>query len=341
MDSFIRERVEQQIKERMKDDRLVAAEVTDKVLRNIRYSFLPLLACFALLGWLGYSNLKDASAPLLQKAEVQAKQAVGRSQKALDEASAAKASMEQTKIGLDDDARRLRTFGVTARKELSQAQAQLERMRTLINASSFNVNAKLRRVENAAELLDARLKLRTAQLHEYEARVDNLSTQVAQLSAKQQFPGLGDESAAYVGTRRVDGREKKPGEKFVIFDYTQWAVNADMMTPQQIAEFEQSLAKEKIMVFNGAPAFGKTSGSRFQVTPFEPGHFNNGVWIEYFSAGAKHTADEVCTQLAKYLRISPGQPEVVSAQSLHANSNAEKFVKASRADVYVQVFPTH
>jgi hypothetical protein len=339
MDSFIRERVEHQVKICMKDDRLVASEVTDKVLKNLKYTFFPMFACIALFGWLGYSNLRQAVKPITDEAKRQANNALELAKQAKSTSSDAAERASSAKSLANQNAEQVKRFAEGTQQQLDLAKKHLGETQSSVASTTKSINAKFAFLDETAALFDAQLKAKADQLKSYESRISALGTQVARISAEKQFPGLGKPFIATVGQEIISARGKKAGEKYLVFDLTQWAVNAGTMKAEDVVHFEADLQAKGFRVFGGTAAFGNASGSQFEVGPFKRGTFHSGVWVLYFRPEQESNAREVYSQLSKYLKMSAPEPQFASEKEYGPESQASRFIDFSGVDVYVQVFP--
>ena len=332
VDEWIRGRVDIQIRERMKDDRLVAAEVADKVFKNLKYSLFPLLACLALLGWFGYSNLKQGIEPLAKEARHQAEAALSLAGEARKDADAARRLA-------DRNVTEVKAFSEGARQRIEEAKAHLDQVERTADSASTTINAKFASLATTAESFDKQLSAKADQLQSYERQVRSLDTRLAQVSVGQQFPGVGAPSVAFVNAQPIIKEEKKTAQAYVVFNYTPEAVVSEVLKPDDIAAFEAFLESKGCRVFGGVPAFGKLGGAGFVVGPFKQETWHNGAWVQYFDSSRRDLAQQVFTQLSKYVRASSPGPQLVSEKDYALNASASRFVRLSGIDIYVEVAP--
>jgi hypothetical protein len=325
MDAFIRDRIEVQVKDRMKDDRLVAAEVTDKVFKNLKYSASALLACIALLGYLGYSNLKQGIEPLTKEAQREAESALDLARQAQTQAS--------------KNAKEVSTFSASSQQQMQTAKAHADQVENTVNTASRTITAKLNSLENTAGSLDKQLKTKADQLQAYESRVSSIDNHLAQLAVNQQFPGVGAPSLASVSGHPIVAADKKAGQKYLVFNLTSRAVSFDLLKPEDIAQLERALERRGFRVFGGTPAYGKIGAASFVAVPFKDGNYENGVWVQYFGVSNKEAAQQVHAELSKYIKVSSAVPELVSEQDSRTREYAAAFIKESGIDVYVELAP--
>jgi hypothetical protein len=198
VDVYIREKLDQEVAKRFVEQNSLAREIGDKaetiLWKRLRMSGVLLAVIIALAGFIGWKNVNDISQSIV-KATAGKVEAV---------------NVRLTQLSEDLD---VQTKAVEDRG--GDISARFAKLDEAANAAQGRVAAYLQHAEAASKEMEKRLA-------ELDTKVTQVSTQVDNISVRQEYPTLGQAKAVTYKGGSWDKNSKKPIEKWIaiyIFPY--------------------------------------------------------------------------------------------------------------------------
>lgn len=326
IDSYIRDRISEQIDGSFKDKRLVELETTQAIATRLIdwakvFAFaagIPVALLALILGLMGYNSIQDA-------------------RKLTSEAS------ERIRPVVDDaltkarEAQTLSTSTLTRvtqmRESLKTAEAAVQDQKLKVARETEQMNAQLSKatgMKNQLAGLAAQLHQRADEAAKLQRTVSDLSKRVEASEVANVFPDLGSKPVPTINGAALG--TKSPNQLWLDLQLSFLAERNTRLTADQINDVRLALQKEGMIVFLGYPGVTRNRGTSMAM---QPGGSEERSQILYFKAQGAAPAQLIKKVLAKWLSVQDSMVRFADPSKL--DETTQEFLRLSEVDFMVVI----
>jgi hypothetical protein len=326
IDSYIRDRIAEQLDGSYKDKRLVELETAEAVATRLVgwakvFAFavgIPVAVFLFILGLMGYNSIQDAR-KLTSEASEKIRPVVD---------DALKKAREAQTLSTDN-----LTRVTQLRESLKTTEATVQDQKLKVARETDQMNTQLSQatgMKNQLAGLAAQLQQRTDEAAKLRRTVRELSKRVEASEVAKVFPELGSRPVA-----TVDGAVLGPKPANQLRLDLQLSVLAERntrLTADQINEVRLALQKEGMTVFLGYPGVTRNESTAMAM---QPGGSEERSQVIYFKAEGATPAQQVKKVLERWVPVQDSM--VIFADPAKLDQTTQEFLRLSGLDLMVVI----
>ena len=326
IDSYVQDRIKEQLDGSFKDKRLVELETTEAIVTRLVnwakvFAFavgIPLAVCAAVLALLGYNSIQDARRltseaaakirPVVDDAMVKAGEAQEQSRDALKRVGKMRESLKVTETAVQDQNSKAVEAAKAIQSQLTQASGM--------------------KIELAG--LASQLEERTRETAKLQKTVNELSRRVETSEVAKVFPDLGSKPVATINGQVLG--TKPAGQLWVDLQLSYRAERDTRLTADQINELLLALKKEGVTVFLGYPGVTRNRGTQMAI---QPGGSEERTEILYFRPDQATAAKRVRKVIERWVPVQDAMVRLREPATL--DETTLEFLRLSGLDLLVAI----
>jgi hypothetical protein len=326
VDSFIRDRIQEQLDAGFKDKRLVELETTEAIAtrlitwaKTFAYAVgIPVAICFIVLGILGYRSIEDAR-KLTNEAAEKIRPVIE------DALSKAHQAQQQSTDSL--------TRIAQVRESLRVTEGAVEKQRAAAEQEAKQVSVQLAQISgmrNQFSELAKQLQARADETARLQKTVSDLSRRVEASEVQKVFPDLGSKPVATINGQVLGPRS--PNQLWLNLQLSYRAGRDTRLTAGQINDMRLALQKDGIVVFLGYPGVTRNRGTQMAI---QPGGSEERTQIIYFRQDRGAAAQKVRTIIERWVPIQDAMVRFSDPSKL--DETTREFLRLSDLDFLVVI----